>query len=209
MPRPRREWKPDCFYHVGCRGNRREELFRNKADFHAFFNVLDYIYEKAPFEITSYCLMTNHYHLLVRTKMLSLSTFMRLLNRKYAMYFNNKYNLTGHVFENRFFSEAIIDSKGLMDVSHYIHYNPVKANMVNLPDEYKWSSYQYYNPQGTIKQTPPPYINKEPLLNLFQGKDDNEKSYHYREYCKNLQRTLIENYQTNFVTLRKPTSKIY
>ncbi|WP_227521524.1 MULTISPECIES: transposase [Bacillus] len=207
MARRKREWKPDHFYHVGCRGNRKEAIFRNRADFHAFFYILDYIYDKAPFEITSYCLMTNHYHLLVRTKELNLSALMGLLNKRYATYFNSKYNLTGHVFENRFFSEAITDRKGLMDVSHYIHYNPVKANIVKDPKEYKWSSYQYFNPQQTSNSIPQPYINIEPLLNLFQGKDDNERSFHYREYCKNLQRIINDRDKRSTITLRKTSTK--
>lgn len=159
----RREWLPDQFYHVGSRGNRKEPLFLDGTDYSIFLHFLTWIHEKYPFEIAAYCLMTNHYHLQIRSSEVPLSKVMALLNKRYAHYFNKKYDQTGHVFEKRFFSKAIQGEKGMAKVSHYIHYNPVNASIVSQPQLYQWSSYRSYYSDCT----PYSFINKEPILSIF------------------------------------------
>ena len=94
-----REWSPDQYYHVSSRGNRKEPLFLSGEDYSVFLHLLSKIHEKYPIELTSYCLMTNHYHLQIRSPEVSLSKVMALLNKRYAHYFNKKYDKTGHLFE--------------------------------------------------------------------------------------------------------------
>ncbi|MFZ4451640.1 transposase [Salibacterium aidingense] len=148
MPRMRRIWYPDYFYHIVSRGNRRDPLFRHKTDFEVFLHILHQTYEKAPFELSSYCLMTNHYHLQMRAREQSISKVMALLNKRYANYYNTRYELSGHVFEKRFFSSRIRDEEGMMEVRRYIHDNPVEARLVKKPEHYPWSSFRFYhNPQ--------------------------------------------------------------
>ncbi|AGK55906.1 REP-associated tyrosine transposase [Bacillus sp. 1NLA3E] len=144
MSRKKRIWVPNRYYHIVCRGNRRDPLFRNATDFQAFLHILHQLYEKTSFEIVSYCLMTNHYHLQMRSKEISISKLMAFINKRYANYYNTKYRITGHVFEKRFYDSIIEDKEGMLEVSRYIHLNPVEAKMVKKPENYPWSSYYLF-----------------------------------------------------------------
>ena len=130
MSRRRRVIIPDRFYHIVCRGNRRDPLFRDRNDFIEILHMLEKIYENIPYELVAYCFMTNHFHLQLRSQEASISKVMALLNKRYANYYNTKYRLTGHVFEKRFYSELIEGTTGMLEVSRYIFLNPVKARMV-------------------------------------------------------------------------------
>ncbi|WP_108668971.1 transposase [Peribacillus acanthi] len=144
MGRKQRVWLPDLYYHVTTRGNRRDPLFRSREDFKVFLYILQQLYDKIPYEVIAYCLMTNHYHLQLRSPHESLSKLMAFINKRYANYYNTKYKLTGHVFEKRYFSDPIEDRKGMFEVSRYIHLNPCRANIVTIPSTYEWSSYSMY-----------------------------------------------------------------
>jgi putative transposase len=132
MARPQRVWISHRYYHIVCRGNRRDPLFRNAADFHAFFHILQQLHEKIPFEIASYCLMTNHYHLLIRSKDASFSKLMGLINKRYANYYNTKYRLTGHVYEKRFYDKMIEDQEGMLKVRSCRGKNGQEARILPL-----------------------------------------------------------------------------
>ncbi|MGV2939713.1 transposase [Mesobacillus sp. LC4] len=162
MGRKLKTWSPEYFYHVVSRGNRREPLFLSSDDFEAFLYILLQTYEKFPFEITSYCLMTNHYHIQIRTEAFSISKVMSIVNKRYANYFNNKYNQSGHVFEKRYFDQVILGPVGMYEVSRYIHMNPVRAHIVERPEDYPWSSYRFYlNPMLDA----PEFLKVEVLIN--------------------------------------------
>ncbi|RXJ02204.1 transposase [Anaerobacillus alkaliphilus] len=178
MGRAKRIWLPDYFFHVVCRGNRRDPLFYEENDFHEFFYILTEIYEKYPLQLVSYCLMTNHFHLQVRSTEESISKIMSLLNKRYANYFNTKYGLTGHVFEKRFFSDIISDPLGMLEVSRYIHQNPLKAKMVTSPELYPYSSMYYYTNSDI---DPPPFLDTTILLNYFPESLD-ERRQRFIEY---------------------------
>jgi putative transposase len=166
MSRKRRVWIHDQFYHIVCRGNRREPIFLDADDFHAFCYMLQKLHEEIFFEMASYCLMTNHYHLQMRSPEIPFSKLMALLNKRYARYFNTKYRFTGHVYEKRFFDKIVYDEVAMIDVSHYIHLNPVEANIVKRPEDYPWSSYHLIiNPDQIV----PSYMNTNILLNYFEG----------------------------------------
>lgn len=179
MSREKRIWKPNRFYHIDCRGNRRDPLFRNATDFEAFLHILSQLYEKYPFEMASYCLMTNHYHLQIRSSEVSLSKLMSLINKRYANYYNTKYRLTGHVYEKRFYDKLIEDKQGMLEVSRYIHLNPVEAKMVRQPEYYPWSSFPLYKYSRTIL---PCFMNMESLLDYYEGTVEMKKD----KYCKSL-----------------------
>lgn len=93
--------------------------------------------------IHAYCLMPNHFHLLLETGNINMGDFMRSLASKYAIFYNLKYKQKGHVFESRYKSCLVDTDEYFLQVSRYIHLNPVKANMVRNPESYKWSSYKY------------------------------------------------------------------
>jgi putative transposase len=176
MPRPKRIWIPHRFYHIVCRGNRRDPLFRSASDFHAFFHILTQIHLRYPIELASYCLMTNHYHLQLRSKEVSTSKIMALINKQYSNYYNTKYRLTGHTFEKRFFDKIIEDKEGMLEVSRYIHLNPIEARMVKKPDYYPWSSYHFFK---NTRFLPPNFISMNCLLDYFPGAVEEQK----RLYC--------------------------
>jgi hypothetical protein len=120
--------------------------------------------------------MTNHYYLLVRSPETSLSKLMSLLNKRYANYYNTRYGLTGHVFEKRFYDEIVEDRAGMLQVSRYIHLNPVKAKMVERPEWYPWSSYHLYKGND---HNPPPFIDIQHILNFFVGTTEEKR----QSYC--------------------------
>lgn len=90
----------------------------------------------------AYCLMSNHFHLLLETDDIDIAKFMKYLASNYAIYFNRKYGYTGHLFEGRYKSSLVKDDVYFLQSSRYIHLNPVKAGMVNCAEEYRWSSYR-------------------------------------------------------------------
>lgn len=178
MVRPNRIWSPEHFHHVVSRGNWRANLFEEDIDFISFLNIIDTSHRSANLEIASYCLMTNHYHLLLRSRTVSLSKVMRNINKSYADYYNKKYEVSGHLFEQRFYSKPIYDLYGLLEVSRYIHMNPVEAAITATPQDYRWSSFPYYY---YPKMKKPSYINLTPITELFaRTKTLTESEY----YCK-------------------------
>ncbi|WP_088032448.1 transposase [Evansella clarkii] len=167
MRNRKRIWVPHLFHHVSNRGNRKEPIFRNVSDYLFFLDLLQRAHKLYSIEICAYCLMGNHYHLQLRSKHASLSAVMAFINKKYADHFNKKYNLTGHLFERKFFSKPAYDHRSNLNLSRYIHQNPVKADIVRHPEDYRWSSYSFFL---TGEETPlPPYMNISPLLYHFPG----------------------------------------
>lgn len=179
MPYKKRVYIPERFYHIVSRGNRRDPLFRNASDFQAFLHILKQLYEKYPFEIASYCLMNNHFHLQLRSSEVTISKLMALINKRYANYYNTKYCLTGHVFEKRFFDNLIEDKEGMLEVSRYIHLNPVKARMVELAEYYPWSSYQLYKYRNSKI---PCFMNIHSLLDYYEGTSTQKRE----KYCSSV-----------------------
>ncbi|WP_449355421.1 REP-associated tyrosine transposase [Virgibacillus natechei] len=178
MGRKKRHWDPDYFYHIVCRGNRRDALFLSDGDYRTFLYILQQTSTKAPFELASYCLMTNHFHLQLRSQDQSISKVMSLINKRYANYFNTRHNTTGHVFEERFYDRMIASDYGMLKVSSYIHLNPVEAGMVDSPETYPWSSYPFYvsnASQGNLQ------LNINTILDIFPG-NELEKRRRYKEF---------------------------
>ncbi|WP_252183307.1 transposase [Rossellomorea vietnamensis] len=167
MPRKRREeWSPDHFYHIVTRGNRRDPLFQDERDVKAFLSILTKVHEKTSFEIASFCLMNNHYHLHMRSSKTDMSSVMAMINRRYSSYYNTRYNLTGHAYEERFYSDKVPGVINNIHLSHYIHMNPLRANMVSDPAEYSWSSYQYFH---NLALTYPTFFSPLHILNCYGG----------------------------------------
>lgn len=190
MPRNRRIWNPDMFYHVVSRGNRRDALYLDDRDFRVFLSILSKTMLNHPFELSSYCLMTNHYHLQLRTRDTSLSTLMAVINKRYATYYNNRYRLTGHVFESRFFSEPIPNQFGMLEVSRYIHLNPVRAKIVEEPHDYPYSSFNYLIGE---RKYPPFFLKPSIIQDVFSG-TKKEKIEKYKTYFQIKLETVREKY---------------
>ncbi|MEY8764388.1 transposase [Clostridium sp. MT-113] len=173
-----RKWYPNSVYHVTARGNRKSNIFKEEEDFRTYLTILEDAIEyfNGQYEIMCYCLMDNHVHILLKTKIKHIKYFISRLNSIYAKFFNNKYNYLGHLYQKRYFSELIRSDLQMLETSRYIHLNPIKANMVKKPDEYKWSSYSMYI--GKEKER---LINSQKILAYF--KKDNQREL-YRKFVE-------------------------
>ena len=152
MPRKKRIWYPGATYHVMSRGNRKGTLFREHSDYLLFLEYVRMIRERFPFKIHALCLMTNHFHIAIETQETELSKIMQKILHLYASEFNNKYKYSGHLFEGRFTSCLIEDERYFLEVSRYIHLNPVKAMMVRGPEDYEYSSYNLFLTESSGKE---------------------------------------------------------
>ena len=141
MARKKRVWYPGATYHVMSRGNRRNAIFADRSDYLRFLEYLLKIREKHSFILHSLCLMTNHFHIAIETVDDELWKIMQKILSLYAEEYNHKYHFTGHLFEGRYVAQLIEDDKYFLEVSRYIHLNPVKAQMVRGPLDYEYSSY--------------------------------------------------------------------
>jgi putative transposase len=166
MARPLRVEYPGAFYHVINRGNAGENLFKGIRDREKFLEYLETAIERFSLKIYTYCLMTNHFHVLLETQLPNLSQAIQWVNVSYAGYFNRKYRRNGHLFQGRFKSILVDADEYLKQLSRYIHLNPVRANLVEHPDEYKWSSYSTI----TGKTKEPEWLESTWLLSQFGTK---------------------------------------
>jgi len=145
------------FHHVINRGVERREVFIDKEDYSTFLTLLCQQCAKYEVDVHSYCLMSNHYHLLIETHQENLSKFMRAINAQYAAYFNRKYKRVGHLWQGRFKSWFVTDEAYLYTLIKYIEYNPLKAKMIHRLSEYVYSSYNSFanssRPINCLKQS--------------------------------------------------------
>lgn len=144
LSRKRRVWYPGASYHITARGNRRTALFEGKQDYLMYLAILEDVRSIYPFTLHSYCLMTNHIHLQLQTKNIHIKEIMKELHSRYAVWFNKEHHYTGHLFQGRYGANVIDTDAYYVEVSRYIHLNPVEANMVHRPQDYRWSSYKAY-----------------------------------------------------------------
>lgn len=143
MARRLRLFIADMPYHVIQRGNNKNPIFFNSKDYSFFLNVLREAKTKHPCFIYGYCLMTNHFHLLIQPKEKdNISLLMKLLGAKYVRYVNDIHERTGTLWEGRFKCSLIDREAYFLAVLRYIEMNPVTAGIVNAPELYSWSSYR-------------------------------------------------------------------
>lgn len=124
------------------RGIRRQAIFEEEGDYQVFLAILESCLSKYGCILHAYCLMTNHFHILIETDEMEIAKFMKQLASCYAIYFNKKYAYQGHLFEGRYKSCLVRDDAYFLQTSRYIHLNPAKAGMVEHPEDYPWSSYR-------------------------------------------------------------------
>jgi len=127
------------YHHVINRGVNRCDIFNNNNDKDMFLQILNKTANIHEIIVHTYCLMDNHYHLLIETKYENLSVFMRIVNANYALYFNRKYNRSGHLWQDRYKSKYILYENYLYSLIKYIEYNPIEANMYTKAGEYKYT----------------------------------------------------------------------
>lgn len=144
MSRPLRLEYPGAWYHVMNRGRRSEKIFFTDTDRETFLNVLQEAFELWNMRISAYCLMSNHYHLLVQTPDGNLSRCMRHVNGVYTQRFNRHNTKEGQLFRGRYKAVLVDEDSYLLEVLRYIHRNPLKAGIVKSLDNYPWSSHKGY-----------------------------------------------------------------
>jgi REP element-mobilizing transposase RayT len=175
MARPLRIQFPGGIYHVTARGNGRQALFVDDIDCARFLGVLQAVVAEYRLLCHAYCLMTNHYHLLLETPEANLSRAMQQLNGVFAQRFNRRHERTGHVLEGRFHAQVIDRDAHLREVCRYIVLNPVRAGLVADPREWRWSSFQ-----ATAGETEAPlFLTVDWVLSLAgaRSRAEAERSY--------------------------------
>lgn len=149
MGRATRVEIPGTIYHVISRGNNKNNIFLDDKDYNVFLKQLFEVKQEKEFSLYAYCIMPNHFHLLLETTQTPLSKIMQQLLTQYAIYFNSRYDRTGHVFQDRYKAKVCEKEEYLFKLIQYIHLNPLKAKIVRDINEYKWCSHLYFT--GKIK----------------------------------------------------------
>ena len=179
MVRPLRIEYPGAFYHVTSRGNERKTIFINKRDRQKFLSYLESATERYGAVVHVYCLMDNHYHLLLETPSGNLSQVMHHINGAYTAYFNTKRGRVGHLFQGRYKAILIDVDEYAKELSRYIHLNPVRGGIDGEPEEYEWSSCQYY----TVNGEAPEWLKRDFILSYF-GKKPRMARKRYQEFIR-------------------------
>jgi len=154
---------PGAFYHVTSRGNERKAIFRSLRDRERFLSYLESATERYGAVIHIYCLMDTHYHLLLETPSGNLSTIMQHINGAYTTYFNRKRERSGHLFQGRYKAILVEADEYALELSSYVHLNPVRAGIVKSPEDYAWSSFRYYISNAKA----PKWIKRDLILSYF------------------------------------------
>ena len=163
MARPLRLEFAGALYHVTSRGDRREAIYEKDEDRELFLSILSEVCELYHWVCHAYCLMGNHYHLLIETPEANLSKGMRQLNGVYTQSFNRAHRRVGHVFQGRYKAILVDKDSYLLELARYIVLNPVRARMVRSAKDWPWSSYR-----STVgQQEKPTWLNTEWLLAGF------------------------------------------
>ena len=159
MARPLRLEFPGAFYHITSRGNARQNIFVDDTDRLKFLAIFADVNDRYNWTCHAYCLMSNHYHLLLETSDPNLSLGMRQLNGQYTQAFNRNHRRVGHAFQGRYKSIIIEKDTHLLELCRYVVLNPVAAGIVEEPGQWKWSSYQStVTPQNRDRISSPDWI---------------------------------------------------
>jgi|SRR5581483_3482578 len=164
------------YYHVFARGNERRALYRDDNDRIAFLELVAAAAERFAWSLLAYCLMTNHYHLILRTSEANLAAGMHWLNAVYAQRFNRRHGRVGHLFQGRYRARLIQDGDALLGAIRYVVRNPVRARLCTDPQHWPWSSQR-----AVLGLSPPEFVAVEELLALF-GRDRPRARTLYRDF---------------------------
>lgn len=191
MSRKAREKSNTGIYHIILRGINRQIIFEDHEDYKKFIQTIKDYKEISGYEIYAYCLMSNHIHLLMKEGEEDLGIVFRRIGAKYVYWYNCKYTRSGHLFQDRYKSEAVENDKYFMTVLRYIHQNPIKSGIENDIGKYPWSSYSQYLGKSGICDTKYALSlftdEEERAISLFQkfNKEENkDKCLDYEETAR-------------------------
>ncbi|MDZ7662082.1 MAG: transposase [Thiohalophilus sp.] len=177
MARPLRIEFAGALYHITSRGDRQEEIYLDDADRQTFLDILADVCDRFNWAVHAYCLMSNHYHLLVETPDANLASGMRQLNGVYTQRTNRRHHRVGHVFQGRYTAIIVQKENYLLELARYIVLNPVRARMVHSAQEWPWSSYR-----ATAGQvTRPGWLTTDWILAAF-GTRKSDAMHAYRTF---------------------------
>ena len=188
MARPLRIEFAGALYHITSRGDRREAIYEDDEDREGFLNILAEVMERYNWICHAFCLMTNHYHLVIETVEGNLSRGMRQLNGVYTQGSNRRHSRSGHLFQGRFKGILVDKDAYLLELSRYVVLNPVRAGLVHLPAQWPWSSYGAMMGEAPV----PKRLAVDALLRQF-GSDREDAREHYRRFvCDGVGRGMWE-----------------
>lgn len=143
MGRDARISRPGLIYHIINRGNNKQTVFVQEEDYREYLNTIQRYKKKYGFKLFAYCLMSNHVHLLIKLgEEGSISKIMQSITVAHTRRFNDKYKQCGHVWQGRFRSPIVSEDNYFLTAMRYIEQNPIRANIVKNPEDYRWSSYR-------------------------------------------------------------------
>ena len=171
MARPLRIEYPGAWYHVMNRGAAKQTIFHNSTQFHLFLSLLEEVYKRYGVEVHAYCLMNNHYHLLLRTPDANLGKVMHYISSNFTLQNNRLIGRDGPLFRGRYKAILVEADSYLLQLSRYIHLNPVSAKIEQKPEKYYWSSYRYF----ILNEKKPIWLFCDETLSRFSGEYKSQK----------------------------------
>lgn len=171
-----RAWRIEyegAFYHLLSRGNEHGDIFVDRRDRQRFLGTIEEMSQRFEIDIFAYVLMSNHYHLLLRTRRANLKKAMHWFGTTYTQRFNWRHFRSGHLFQGRYKSIIVENDAYLLQLSCYIHRNPLRAGIVKRLADYPWSSYRVY----AYDRKSPKWLSTDLILSQFGGEQDRHKSY--------------------------------
>ena len=163
MPRPKRIEYPGAVYHVFARGHDRRTIFLDDEDRFTFLSRFEDVASRHGWKVPVYCLMGNHYHLVLETPAANLAIGMRDLNSSYCQRFNQRHGRSGPLLQRRYSAILVEDDEYLADLSRYVLRNPVRAGLCQYPSDWRWSSYR----SMIVSSAAPAFLDAASVLALF------------------------------------------
>lgn len=188
-----------AWYHVTSRGNERKEIYRDDKDRERFVGILRRSAEESKVEVACYVLMSNHFHFLLQTPVGNLAKFMQRFNTTYTMYYNRRHKRNGHLLQGRYKGILVEADEYLLEVSRYIHLNPVKIRKnreLSIEEKkrllagYRWSSYR-----GYIGKAKDDFVNYGAVLGYLGGGDGERRRKYERFMMDGIGEDLSEIYK--------------
>jgi putative transposase len=169
-----RAWRIEyegALYHLLSRGNERRDIFEDQKDRSIFLATIGEFSERFEIDVFAYVMMDNHYHLLVQTRHANLKKAMHWFGTTYTQRFNRRHFRSGHLFQGRYKSIIVQDDAYMLQLSYYIHRNPLRAGIVNRLADYRWSSYLSYG----YGRKSPQWLSKDLIFSQFESKDRHKR----------------------------------
>jgi putative transposase len=188
---------PYGFFHIGTRGNNRRSIFADDRDRESFLRILRRVTRRYAWQLYAYCLMGNHYHLVVQIAEKGLSQGMCELNTAHAVTYNISHGRANHLFGRRYWSELITTDEYLANAARYVVQNPVRAGLTSTCEDWRWSSYR-----ATIGLAPaPPFLAADRLLEIVERGPEARRAIRFREFCS---QTVAKRPRSNSNVWRQP-----